>query len=213
MLKEWRPAFLMFVFFTLLTGAAYPAAVTFLACVCFPEQAHGSVVYRDGKAVGSALIGQPFDDPKYFWGRLSATSPAYSAGASSGSNYGPLHPGLKEAAAARIKALKDADPANRRPVPVDLVTASASGLDPHISLAAAHYQESRVSIARRMPLEVVVDVIDRSVERRWCGLVGEPVVNVLKMNLLLDRWEKDPKCLDEPVSRKGDWQNPRGLNP
>jgi K+-transporting ATPase ATPase C chain len=162
--------------------------------VLFPERANGSIIVRYGQPVGSALIGQPFDDPKYFWGRLSATSPApYTAfnaeklTGSSGSNYGPLNPALLEAAQGRIKALREADPGNTMPIPVDLATASGSGLDPHISPAAAAYQVGRVARARGMSEAAVRQVVAQHTEGRALGLLGEPRVNVLAVNLALDQ--------------------------
>src|SRR5262245_25860434 len=150
-MDQLKPAIIILVLLTLVTGVAYPLIVTGIAQVVFPSQANGSVILKDGKPIGSALIGQPFDDPKYFWSRLSATSPfAYNAGASSGSNFGPLNPAFHAAAKARIDALHEADPANKTPIPVDLVTASGSGLDPHISPAAAFYQVPRVAKARKL---------------------------------------------------------------
>src|SRR2546425_392489 len=150
MLAHVRAAIVSLVLFTVVTGVAYPAIVTVIAQLVFPHQAHGSLIVRDGKPVGSALIGQPFDDPKYFWGRLSATEIPYDALDSSGSNLGPLNPALLKAAKARIDALREADPGNSAPIPVDLVTSSASGLDPHISPAGAYYQAGRVARARRL---------------------------------------------------------------
>jgi K+-transporting ATPase ATPase C chain len=177
----------MLVALTLITGVAYPLLVTGIAQAVFPRQANGSIVLRDGKAVGSALIGQPFSDPKYFWSRPSATAPMpYNAGASSGSNQGPLNPALAEAVKSRIDALRAADPDNKAPVPVDLVTASASGLDPHISIAAANYQAARVAKARGLPVDRVSALIDHHTARRQLGILGEPAVNVLALNLALD---------------------------
>jgi K+-transporting ATPase ATPase C chain len=188
MLKELKPALLMLVLLTGLTGAIYPALITGLAQALFPHQASGSLIKRDGRAVGSELIGQPFSDPKYFWGRPSATGPVpYNAGASSGSNLGPLNPSLEEAVKARIDALKATDPGNTAPIPVDLVTASGSGLDPHISLAAAEYQVMRVARLRGLPPKEVRRLVAASTEGRQLGILGEPRVNVLALNLSLDR--------------------------
>src|SRR5215470_10487677 len=182
-----RPALMLLVIFSVVTGLAYPAVVTGIAQLVFPHQANGSLIVKDGKTVGSALIGQPFDDPKYFWGRPSATSPfPYNAAASSGSNQGPTNPALYEAVKGRVEALRAADPGNTAPVPVDLVTASGSGLDPHISPAAALYQASRVAKARKLDPERVVQLVAQHTEGRWLGLLGEPRVNVLALNLALD---------------------------
>lgn len=187
MLAQFRPALVMLIVMTALTGAIYPAAVTGIAQMLFPRQANGSLIEKDGKAVGSALIGQAFSDPKNFWSRPSATSPyANNASASSGSNQGPLNPALTDAVAGRIKALRDADPGNVAPVPVDLVTASASGLDPHISPAAAEYQVNRVAKARNVDAAVVRNLVAEHTESRQWGFLGEPRVNVLQLNLALD---------------------------
>ncbi|MBT2320930.1 potassium-transporting ATPase subunit KdpC [Variovorax paradoxus] len=182
-----RPALVLFVLLSALTGVVYPLAVTGAAQAVFPAQAAGSLVVRDGKPVGSTLIGQNFQDPKHFWGRPSATAPMpYNAGASSGSNLGPLNPALTDAVKGRIEALRAADPGNTQPVPVDLVTASASGLDPHISPAAARYQAARVARLRGMPADRVEQLIDDHTEGPLWGLVGEPRVNVLALNLALE---------------------------
>jgi K+-transporting ATPase ATPase C chain len=193
MFKQLRPALVSLVLLTLITGVIYPLVVTGIAQVVFPSQADGSLIIKDGKAVGSELIGQQFDDPKYFWGRLSATSTfpynAFNAEAltgSSGSNYGPLNLALLDAVQARIDALKAADPANTAPIPVDLVTASGSGLDPHVSVAAALYQVSRVAKARGMSEADVRAWVDKYTEGRQLGFLGEPRVNVLELNLELD---------------------------
>ncbi len=182
------PALILLALLTLITGIIYPLVVTGIAQVAFPHQANGSVMVVNGQGVGSELIGQPFDDPRYFWGRLSATSPApYNAGASSGSNLGPLNPALTGHVQARIDALRAADPGNTAPVPVDLVTASGSGLDPQISVAAAQYQAARVARVRGLAPEVVQAAIARHTEERLLGLLGERRVNVLELNLDLDR--------------------------
>ena len=182
-----RPALSLFVLLSVITGLLYPLRVTGAANAIFAHQAGGSLVTREGKVVGSALIGQNFSDPKHFWGRPSATGPMpYNAGASTGSNQGPLNPALVEAVKARIAALRAADPGNSAPVPVDLVTASGSGLDPHISVAAADYQAARVARARGVPADKLRPVIAHHTEGRWLGLLGEPRVNVLALNLALD---------------------------
>jgi K+-transporting ATPase ATPase C chain len=187
MFAQLRPAFTMIILMTLITGAIYPLVVTGVAQVTMPNQANGSLIQRDGKAIGSDLVGQPFSDPKHFWSRPSATSPyPYNASSSGGSNQGPLNPALADAVKDRIKALRDADPGNTAPVPVDLVTASASGLDPHISPAAAEYQVARVAKARGLDPKKVRDLVAQSTEDRQLGFLGEPRVNVLKLNLALD---------------------------
>jgi len=181
-----RPAIVLFALLAVITGLIYPFVIMGVAQAMFPQQANGSLIYRNGQPVGSALIGQPFDDPKYFWGRLSATSPfPYNAAASSGSNYGPLSLALTDAAKARIAALKAADPGNTAPIPVDLVTASASGLDPHISPAAALYQVPRVAHARGLNEDQVRALVTQFTEGRQFGILGEPRINVLKLNLAL----------------------------
>jgi len=187
MIKELKPAFLMLLLLTLLTGGVYPLVVTGISQVAFPARANGSLIVRGDQAVGSSLIGQPFSDPKYFWSRPSATSPyPYNAAASSGSNQGPANPALTDAVSARIKALHDADPDKKADVPVDLVTASASGLDPHISLAAAEYQVNRVARTRNLDPSKVRALVAENTEGRQLGVLGEPRVNVLKLNLALD---------------------------
>ncbi|MFZ2973465.1 MAG: potassium-transporting ATPase subunit KdpC [Ferribacterium limneticum] len=182
-----RPAVTLFVLLTAVTGVVYPLAVTGIAKAAFPEAANGSLIVKDGKAVGSRLIGQNFSDPKYFWGRPSATGPMpYNASASGGSNQGPLNPALVDAVKGRIDALKAVDPDNQLPIPADLVNASASGLDPHISPAAADYQIERVARVRKLPLEAVRTLVDQNTEGRQWGVFGEPRVNVLKLNIGLD---------------------------
>ena len=183
-----RPAVSLFVDLTVVTGVVYPLLVTGVAKVAFSDQAAGSLIVKDGKAIGSSLIGQNFSDPKYFWGRPSATSPMpYNAAGSGGSNQGPLNPALVDAVKGRIEALKAADPGNTAPVPVDLVTASASGLDPHISVAAARYQAARVARVRGIAPATVGELIGSNTEGRLFGLLGEPRVNVLALNLALDK--------------------------
>jgi K+-transporting ATPase ATPase C chain len=182
-----RPALVLLIIFSLLTGVIYPLAITGIAQVFFPHQANGSLILRDGQAVGSSLIGQQFDDPRYFWGRLSATSPyPYNAAASSGSNLGPTNPSLTAEVEARIAALKAADPSNTAPIPVDLVTSSASGLDPDISIAAALYQVPRVARQRGLSQAVVQSLVAKFTRGRTFGILGEPRVNVLELNLALD---------------------------
>jgi K+-transporting ATPase ATPase C chain len=183
-----RPALSLFVLLTAVTGIAYPLAMTGVANAAFAPQASGSLIVKDGKPVGSSLIGQNFSDPKYFWGRPSATSPMPNNGVgSSGSNQGPLNPVLVDAVKGRVEALKAADPGNALPVPVDLVTASASGLDPHISVAAAQYQAARVARVRGVAPEMVSTLIAHHTEGRLFGVLGEARVNVLELNLALDQ--------------------------
>jgi K+-transporting ATPase ATPase C chain len=182
-----RPAVTLLLLMTTLLGIVYPLVVTGIAKVAFPDQAAGSLIMKDGKAVGSTLIGQNFTAPKYFWGRPSATGNApYNGVASAGSNLGPLNPALTDAIKARAEALRAADPGNNAPVPVDLVTASGSGLDPEISVAAAQYQLARVAKARGLTNEAVQKLIDAHTQGRWLGFLGEPRVNVLELNLALD---------------------------
>ncbi len=188
MLDQLKTASLLFMILTVITGVAYPLLVTGIAQVLFPHQADGSLIAgKDGKPLGSELIGQPFSDPKYFWGRPSATSPqAYNGAASSGSNLGPTNPALMDQVKARIAALHAADPSQKAPVPVDLVTTSGSGLDPHISPAAALYQVERVAAARHLSAARVRALVHRCTEGRQLGILGEPRVNVLVLNLALD---------------------------
>ncbi len=182
-----RPALVLFALLTLLTGVAYPLAVTGIAKVVFPAEAAGSLVVRDGKVVGSRLIGQNFSNPRHFWSRPSATSPmANNAGSSSGSNLGPTNPALADAVKGRIEALRAADPGNAAKVPIDLVTASASGLDPDISIAAAQYQAARVAKARGIAVEQVRALVAAQARGQLFGFLGEPRVNVLMLNLALD---------------------------
>src|SRR5438128_11609245 len=187
MFAHVRAAIVSLVLLSAVPGIAYPAVVTIIAQVVFPHQANGSLIVKDGKVVGSELIGQPFDDPKYFWGRPSATSPfGYNAGSSSGSNQSPTNPDLIKAVQSRVEALRAADPGNTAPVPVDLVTASASGLDPHISPAAAFYQIPRVARTRKLNPDSLRAIVAQHIQNRWLGLLGEPRVNVLELNLALD---------------------------
>ena len=185
-----RPALLLFLVLTIIAGVIYPLFITGIAQALLPSQANGSLIYQNGKVVGSYLVGQAFDDPGYLWGRISATSPQYNASSSSGSNIGPSNPALIDEVNGRIKALKAADPNNANPIPVDLVTSSASGLDPHISLAASYYQVPRISKYRGITESAVRDIIHKNTVGRFLGLVGEPVVNVLKVNLDLDSCKK-----------------------
>lgn len=188
MISILRPAFVLFALLTLLCGVLYPYAITGIGTIAFASQAAGSLVSRDGQPVGSSLIGQAFSSPKYFWGRPSATSPMpNNATASSGSNQGPLNPALIDAVKGRIDALKAADPSNSAPIPVDLVTASASGLDPEISVAAAYYQAGRIARERQLPDNEVRNIINQHRESRFFGFFGEPRVNVLALNLALDQ--------------------------
>jgi potassium-transporting ATPase KdpC subunit len=188
MLKALRTALVMFLVLSLLTGVAYPALVTLIGRLAFPARVAGSVLERDGRPVGSRLLGQPFSSPRYFWSRPSATLPMpYNGAASRGSNQGPSNPALTAAVAARIAVLRAANPGNTRPVPVDLVTASASGLDPHISVAAAEYQLERVARARNLTPAALAALVQEHTEGRTFGVLGEPRVNVLELNLALDR--------------------------
>lgn len=188
-----RPALTLFIVLSVITGLIYPLLVTGISQALFPTQATGSLILRDGKPIGSELIGQNFTDPKYFWGRLSATSPQpYNAAASGGSNFGPLNPALKEAVESRVKTLREADPGNHALIPVDLVTAAASGLDPHISPAAAKYQIARVARVRGLSLDAVQTLVAQHTEDRQWGVFGEPCVQVLELNLALDGVQPKP---------------------
>ncbi len=187
MIRTIRNTIMALLLFTVLIGFIYPLVVTGLAQTIFPQQANGSIITRNGKPVGSELLGQQFDDPKYFWGRLSATTPyPYNGGSSGGSNFGPNNPELMKAVQSRVKALRDADPGNTAQIPVDLVTSSGSGLDPHISPAAAEYQVRRVAKARGLEEKKVRILLSRYTEGRQFGFLGEPRVNVLRLNLALD---------------------------
>jgi potassium-transporting ATPase KdpC subunit len=188
MLRQLKPALIIFGLLTILTGLVYPFVMTGLAQVIFPYQANGSLIQKNGQVTGSTLIGQPFDDPKYFWGRISATAPyPYNAAASGGSNLGPTNPALVQEVQARIDALKQADPGNTQPIPVDLVTSSASGLDPDISPAAALYQAPRVARVRGLDVAKVNDLIAQNTQGRQLGFLGDPHVNVLALNTALDQ--------------------------
>jgi len=187
-MRQLRPTLAVLTILTVITGVAYPLVVTGLAQVLFPAQANGSLVVQNGRVAGSALIGQPFDDPKYFWGRLSATAPvAYNGAASSGSNLGSLNDAVVDAVRGRIDALKAADPDNPLPIPVDLVTASGSGLDPHVSPAAARYQAARVARVRGLSAATVDGLLARHTRSRQWEFLGEPIVDVLALDLALDR--------------------------
>jgi K+-transporting ATPase ATPase C chain len=194
MFAFFLPSLRMLVVLTVLTGVAYPLVTWGIAQLAFPGAANGSLIERNGKIVGSALIGQPFDEPKYFWSRPSATSPQpYNGAASSGSNQGPTNPALADTVKDRIKALREADPDNAAAVPVDLVTASASGLDPEISIAAAEYQLARVAKARGLPVDTVRGLVSANTVGRAFGVLGEPRVNVVNLNLALDhagKWQR-----------------------
>jgi len=185
---QLRISVITLVLMMLLTGLAYPIAITGIAQLVFNHQANGSLIEQDGELLGSELIGQPFDDPKYFWGRPSATLPfPYNAAASSGSNLGPTNPILESTVKARVAALRAVDPGNNTPIPVDLVTASASGLDPHISISAANYQISRVAWERGLSETQVIQLVEQYTHNRQLGFLGEPRVNILELNLALDR--------------------------
>ena len=188
-----RPALTLFVLLSVITGLIYPLLVTGISQALFPAEAAGSLILREGKAVGSRLIGQNFTDPKYFWGRPSATGPyPNNAAASSGSNLGPLNPALKEAVATRVKTLREADPGNTAPIPIDLVTTSASGLDPQISPATAAYQIARVARVRGLPPDAVRTLVAQQTGDRQWGVLGEPRVNVLELNMALDHLQFRP---------------------
>jgi K+-transporting ATPase ATPase C chain len=192
MRSEFRPALLSLVLLTILTGAIYPAVVTGLAQLAFRHQAEGSLIRESGKPLGSELIGQPFDDSKYFWSRPSATSPAYNGAASGASNLGPMNPALTNSIKDRVAALRATDPRATGPVPIDLVTTSASGLDPHITPAAAAYQVNRVAQARSLSADRIRDLVAQYTEGRQLGFLGEARVNVLRLNLALDSLATTP---------------------
>jgi K+-transporting ATPase ATPase C chain len=186
MVSLLKQTVLVFIGLTVITGVVYPLMMTGVAQVALPYQANGSLIERDGKVVGSELIGQQFDDPKYFWSRPSATTPAYNGSASTGSNYGPTNPAQLDAVRSRVAATRKANHDETGPVPVDLVTASGSGLDPHISPAAAEYQVARIAKARGIDIHAVRDLVRQHTEGRQLGVLGEPRVNVLELNLALD---------------------------
>lgn len=203
MRSQLRPALVALTALTLITGFLYPLVITGIAQILFPRQANGSLILIDGKPVGSSLIGQPFAAPKYFWGRLSATSPfPYNAAASSGSNLGPTNDALIKAVQARIDALKAVDPGNPLPIPIDLVTASASGLDPHISPAAAEYQLRRIARVRGLDETDVRRLVAQHMEGRQLGVLGEPRVNVLTLNLALDTYVKENHSHDHSRNQR-----------
>ena len=189
--EQLRSAILVFIILTVITGVLYPLFVTVAAQTFFRAESNGSLIYRNGKIAGSTFIGQSFDDPGYLWGRLSATSGvSYNSSSSSGSNIGPSNPALLEAVKARIEKLHASDSKNKMPIPVDLVTSSASGLDPHISLAASYYQIPRIARRRGLSADIIKNIIDKNATMRSFGLLGEPVVNVLRVNLDLDSYKK-----------------------
>jgi potassium-transporting ATPase KdpC subunit len=191
-IKQFKAAFLLFIIMTVLTGIIYPLAVTGMAQILFQKQANGSIILKDGKPAGSSLIGQQFDDPKYFWGRLSATSSVpYNGASSSGSNFGPLNASLRQKVESRIKMLRNADPENKNLIPIDLVTSSGSGLDPHISVAAALYQVPRVARLRGVTEEAVTNIVKQNTKSRFLGVIGEQVVNVLQLNIALDNYRNE----------------------
>jgi K+-transporting ATPase ATPase C chain len=199
-----RPALMVFLTLSILAGVLYPLFVTGVAQLIFPVQANGSLMGREGKPIGSELIGQPFDDPKYFWGRLSATPDfPYNSASSSGSNLGPSNPALVEAVKARAEVLQKVDPGNKSSIPIDLVTSSGSGLDPHISPAAAQYQAPRVARFRGLSEERVRALVDQFTEPRQWGFLGEPRVNVLRLNLALDGMQGQGKSSPPPFSPGG----------
>ena len=205
MRTQLRPAIVALLLLTILTGIVYPLVVTGIAKIAFPSRASGSVMIVQGKPAGSELIGQPFDDPRYFWPRPSATNPPYDAAAGSGSNLGPTNPDLVKAVEQRTQELRSTDPDNTNPIPVDLVTASASGLDPHISPAAAEYQVARVARNRHVDEAAVRQLVAQHTECRQWGILGEPRVNVLKLNLALDHPQSPQPAPVDSSSRLGRW--------